>query len=97
MIVTNTGQQQSVKFVVDTDRCCGCKRCIRRCMEDVWHWDEENQYAYPKYPDECVLCLQCEMDCLNNVINIVPVHFLQIDPLEYSAGLTEKKDSKGGN
>ena len=62
MIVTNMGQQQSVKFVVDTDRCCGCKRCIRRCIENVWQWDEENRHAYPKYPDECVLCLQCEMD-----------------------------------
>lgn len=97
MIVTNKGQQQSVKFVVDTDRCCGCRRCIRRCMEDVWQWDEENHYAYPKYPDECVLCLQCEMDCLNNVIDIYPLNALQIDPLEYSANLSRQKSEEGGN
>ena len=65
MVVENHGQQQSVRFVVDTEKCCGCKRCIRRCMENVWQWDKEKEYAYPKYPDECVLCLQCEMDCLN--------------------------------
>lgn len=92
MIVTNTGQQQSVKFTVDTDRCCGCKHCIRRCMEDVWAWDEEKGFAYPKYPGECVLCLQCEMDCLNNVINITPIAFLQVDPLEYSAQIEREKE-----
>ena len=69
MIVENRGQQQSIRYVIDTDRCCGCKKCIRRCMENVWQWDEEKKYAYPKYPDECVLCYQCEMDCLNNVID----------------------------
>lgn len=68
MVVENRGQQQSVRYVVDTDRCCGCRRCIRRCQENVWQWDEEHHHAYPKYPDECVLCYQCEMDCLNNVI-----------------------------
>jgi hypothetical protein len=58
-------------------------------MENVWHWDEENGHAYPKNPDECVLCYQCEMDCLNNVIDIHPISTLQVDPLEYSAGLVK--------
>ena len=43
MIVENRGQQQSVRYVVDTGRCCGCRRCIRRCQENVWQWDEEHQ------------------------------------------------------
>ena len=94
MIVTNKGQQQSVKFVVATERCCGCKHCIRRCMEDVWHWDEQNGHAFPKFPDECVLCYQCEMECMNNCIEIVPISTLQVDPLYYSAGVEDK--SKGG-
>ncbi len=25
MIVENRGQQQSIRYVIDTDRCCGCK------------------------------------------------------------------------
>ena len=41
MIVENRGQQQSIRYVIDTDRCCGCKKCIRRCMENVWQWNEE--------------------------------------------------------
>lgn len=96
MIVTNYGQQQSVRFVVDTDRCCGCRNCIRRCMENVWAWNEDG-YAYPKYPDECVLCLQCEMECLNNVIDIQPIATLQVDPLYYSAGLLDESAIHGGD
>ena len=46
MVVENKGQQQSVRFVVDTDRCCGCRKCIRRCMENVWQWDNEHHHAY---------------------------------------------------
>lgn len=96
MIVENRGQQQSVRFIVDTDRCCGCRHCIRRCMEDVWHWDKEKNCAVPKYPDECVLCLQCEMECLNNVIDIYPIATLQVDPLEFSAGHITAADLEGG-
>lgn len=95
MIVENHGQQQSMKFIVDTEKCCGCKRCIRRCMENVWQWDKENGYTYPKYPDECVLCLQCEMDCLNGAIDIYPIATLQVDPLEYSAKKAKECNRKG--
>ncbi len=96
MIVTNKGQQQSVQFAVDTERCCGCKNCIRRCMEQVWAWDDEKNCAYPKYPDECVLCYQCEMECLNNCIDITALQALQVDPLYYSAGLIDEKGNKIG-
>ena len=95
MIVENRGQQQSIRFIVDTERCSGCRRCIRRCMENVWHWDKENKYAYPKYPDECVLCHQCEMECVNNCIVIDPISTLQVDPLCYSAGMPD--EANGGN
>ena len=64
--------------------------CSSDLQENVWHWNEEHHHAYPKYPDECVLCYQCEMDCLNNVIDIQVISALQIDPLEYSAELLKK-------
>ena len=54
MIVENRGQQQSIRYVIDTDRCCGCKRCIRRCMENVWQWDEEKKCAYPKWMEHII-------------------------------------------
>ena len=96
MVVENKGQQQSVRFVVDTQRCCGCRRCIRKCMENVWQWEKENNHAYPKYPDECVLCYQCEMECLNNCIDIQPIATLQVDPLYYSAGRIDEATGQKG-
>ena len=34
-------EYRDVRFVVDPDKCCGCKKCIRTCQEDVWRWDED--------------------------------------------------------
>ena len=76
------GQQFSVKHVVDTDRCSGCKHCVKYCDEGVWVWDEEKRYAYPKYIMDCVHCYKCEMACLNNCIEIIPLEVIKHDPLE---------------
>ena len=81
MIVKNEGQQMSMKFDIDTDRCAGCKECIRHCQEHVWAWDEEKQYAYPKYPDECVMCYICELKCKGNCFEIIPEKVLGHNPL----------------
>lgn len=75
-------EHNEVKFVVDTDKCCGCKKCVRTCMEDVWHWEDEKGYSIPKYPDECMQCFQCEMACPNNCIEIIPITVIKKDPLE---------------
>ena len=47
MIFEHIGQQFSVKHTVDTDRCSGCRRCIRACDENVWRWDKEKRCAVP--------------------------------------------------
>jgi len=73
---------QDVVFEVETEYCCGCRRCIRTCMEDVWRWDDEANCAMPKYPDDCVKCYQCEMVCLGNCFEIVPLVVMKSDPLE---------------
>ena len=44
---------------------------------------------------KCVLCLQCEMDCLNGAIDIYPIATLQVDPLEYSAKKAKECNRKG--
>ena len=78
MIIT----RDDVQFTVDPGKCCGCKRCIRICQEDVWRWDEDLNCAVPRYPDECVKCYQCEVDCLGRCFDIKPVMVMQSDPLE---------------
>ena len=74
--------RDDVRFDVYTERCCGCRHCIRTCMEDVWRWDDEKNCAIPKYPDECVKCYQCEMVCRGNCFEIVPITVMNTDPLK---------------
>ena len=80
MIVTSS--YKDVKFTVNTDKCCGCKKCVRRCQENVWVWDKEQNCSIPKYPDDCVMCFQCELDCLNNCFTVEPLVILKQDPLQ---------------
>ena len=75
-------ERDDVRFVVDTDKCCGCKRCVRTCQEDVWRWDEWLKCAIPRYPDECVKCYQCEVECLGECFEIIPLSVMLSDPLE---------------
>ena len=75
------GQPVGVKHIVDTERCSGCRRCIKVCDEDVWRWDENLHAAIPKYIGECVHCYKCEMACLNNCIDIIPTSMIKHDPL----------------
>ena len=82
MIFEHIGQQFSVRHTLDTDRCSGCRRCIRECDENVWRWDKEKNCAIPKYIQECVHCYKCEMACLNNCIEIQPLEMIKNDPLE---------------
>jgi NAD-dependent dihydropyrimidine dehydrogenase PreA subunit len=74
--------RDDVEFILEPDRCCGCKRCIHTCQEDVWRWDADMLCAVPRYPEECVKCYQCEADCLGNCFDIKPTLVMQSDPLE---------------
>lgn len=74
--------REDVRFEVETEKCTGCKHCIRICQEDVWHWDAGKNCAVPKYPDECVKCYQCETECLGDCFEIVPLEVFKSDPLE---------------
>jgi len=82
MVFTWEGQQFSIQHNVDTERCSGCKHCVKYCDEGVWVFDKEKGYAWPKYIKDCVGCLKCELACLNNCIEIVPLEMIKNDPLE---------------
>ena len=62
----------SVKIEIDRELCVGCKLCFKTCFEDVYRWDEEQDQPIAAYPEDCVLCLQCEMACTANCIDVIP-------------------------
>ena len=55
---------------IDPELCNGCEICIEICVQDVIRM--ENGKAVIKYPEDCMVCLYCEMDCPTGAINVTP-------------------------
>jgi 2-oxoglutarate ferredoxin oxidoreductase subunit delta len=57
---------------IDLDRCNGCGLCVNSCAVDVLRLDEERRKARARYPQECMLCGYCELDCPEGAIYLSP-------------------------
>jgi len=60
---------------IDLDRCNGCGICVNSCAVDVIRLDEKGEKAIIKYPEDCMLCGFCELDCPEKAIYISPVKY----------------------
>jgi NAD-dependent dihydropyrimidine dehydrogenase PreA subunit len=58
---------------IKLDRCNGCGICVNSCAVDVIRLNEEIKKATAKYPQECMLCGYCELDCPEEAIYLSPV------------------------
>ena len=67
---------------VDYAHCVRCRNCVCVCMMDVWRFNEEKGYSEAKYPEDCVMCYQCEMSCPNQCIEVIPAKKQYYDMLE---------------
>ena len=60
---------------IDYRFCNGCRKCYDNCPLDVFGWDEEKNQPTVEYPGECRFCCICELDCLEQAINVeLPLH-----------------------
>ncbi len=57
---------------IDPELCNGCGICVNICPMDVLRMDEESKKAVIKYPEDCMLCEFCVLDCPENAISISP-------------------------
>jgi NAD-dependent dihydropyrimidine dehydrogenase PreA subunit len=55
---------------IDYDLCTGCGRCVKTCTVDVIRLDEQGKKPVIKYPEECMTCGYCEIDCPQGAIYV---------------------------
>jgi NAD-dependent dihydropyrimidine dehydrogenase PreA subunit len=57
---------------IDVEKCIGCKKCYEACFVDVIRWDDTQDKAVAKYPEECATCYWCELTCPVNAVEVIP-------------------------
>jgi NAD-dependent dihydropyrimidine dehydrogenase PreA subunit len=55
---------------IDSDLCNGCGICINSCPVDVIRMDEKRKKAVIQYPEDCMLCGWCFIDCPKNAVYV---------------------------
>ena len=55
---------------IDPDLCNGCGICINTCQLDVICMDKKKKKATIKYPEDCIVCALCELDCPQHAISV---------------------------
>jgi len=59
-----------------SELCNGCGTCVKSCPCDVIRIDEETKKAYVKYPEDCMLCELCTIDCPTKAIHVTPEKYV---------------------
>ena len=57
---------------IDQELCNGCEICVNNCTMDVIRMDEKSKRAVIKYPEDCICCAFCELDCPKKAIYVSP-------------------------
>ncbi len=57
---------------IDAELCNGCGICVKICPMDVLRMDDDDKKAVIRYPEDCMLCEFCALDCPVQAITISP-------------------------
>ncbi len=71
------------------EKCTGCGICVDICPLDTLRMNDKGK-AYIAYPDDCMTCFQCEMECPSNAIYVHP--FKEVLPSPIDSLLKGKRD-----
>lgn len=70
-----------IQINLDQTSCIRCKTCISTCYQNVYKYNKVKNEVYVAYPQDCVSCLMCAMNCPKDCIEIVPLPVHKFDPL----------------
>ena len=57
---------------IDPGLCNGCGTCVNSCPMDVFRLDTKTKMAIIKYPEDCMLCGWCVVDCPERAVTVTP-------------------------
>ena len=66
---------------IDLEACSSCKTCYKACFADVIRWDAEAKLPVVAYPEDCVRCNLCEVECPEECITVVPDWDMAFPPI----------------
>jgi len=59
------------KIMIDYNKCTKCGNCVKACWQDVLRFGK-NGYPIALYPQDCQVCLVCEVLCPAEAIKVAP-------------------------
>lgn len=73
---------------IDLEKCTGCGICIDRCPLDTLRLKESSNgwKAYVAYPDDCMTCFECEVECPTKAISVNPFKEELPPTIDYARG-----------
>jgi len=57
---------------IDAELCIGCSICVGTCPVYVIRMDSKTGRPVIRYPEDCMCCYYCELECPEQAIYVAP-------------------------